>query len=58
MHSFLIIYYHATTSNTTKKSCEKRLTTIKSGDNIQSVENTTLKGGKTNENQQKEIRTC
>lgn len=30
----------------------------KSGDNIQSVENTTLKGGKTNENQQKEIRTC
>lgn len=53
MHSFLIIYYHATTSNTTKKSCEKRLTTIKSGDNIQSVENTTLKGGKMNENQQK-----
>ena len=32
------------------------MTTIKSGDNIQSVENTTLKGGKTNENQQKEIK--
>lgn len=58
MHSFLIIYYHAIASNTTKKSCEKSLTTIKSGDSIQSVENTTLKGGKVNENQQKEIRTC
>lgn len=45
MHSFLIIYYHATAANTTKKSCEKLLTTIKSGDNIQSTTNTTLKGG-------------
>lgn len=58
MHSFLIIYYHAITSNTTLKSGEKSLTTLKSGDSIQSVKNTTLKGGKTNENQQKEIRTC
>ena len=58
MHSFLIIYYHAITANTTKKSCERLLTTIKSGDNIRSTTNTTLKGGKKSENQQKEIRTC
>lgn len=51
MHSFLIIYYHAIMSNTTKKSCEKSLTTIKSGYNIRSVKNTTPKGGDMNENQ-------
>ena len=31
------------------------MTTIKSGDNIQSVENTTLKGGKTNEINRKKL---